>query len=323
MKRSLGSEMIQELSQQLNIGHDDDSTILQCGENVKKFKTSNIQESRSFNPKKDTFKMTTFMGKLISQITDCIKGDVTAQLKFDQNGINIFSFHHSKTVCFNTRLGRDLFSSFECDIEVFASINLKVLAEKMAILQKLKRTLTFENDDGDLVLTGYIDGQPPAKIKLKPLHTESAEELDLDGYTYNVPVRIRSDEFSKLIDCMPQTFSIRMDCEHGELVFLGNEDHSTTRLPMKLEQDVVDKIKKYPEIKNYNATFAKANLGGILKGAKLSEYVIVAFQDDPDRHLPLFVRYILNESADHNPDNNSQISMYFCPKIEDDMDDEL
>ena len=309
--KTKGFEMMAGLSERLGIDDTEDRP-------TKRVKTTEVKESRPFDPKQDAFKMTTHMVKVISQVSDCFKDNVMANLQFDSEGINIFSLHHARTVCISTHLGRDLFSDFSCEKEVYTSLNLIVLAKKIANLQKFKiQKLTFENKNEDLVLTGQTDGEPPARIRLKSL-TSDVEELDLTEFDYSVPIRLLSSEFAKQIDCMPATFTIRMDSDNGHLVFLGNEDHSVTRLPMRLDTEVVEKIQKFPDVKDYHATFLKANLSAILKGAKLSEYVVVAFSQDS----PLFVRYLLNESADLNPDNNSRVSMYFSPKLNEDLDDQ-
>lgn len=308
--QSKGFEMMAGLSERLGIDDLDERP-------TKLVKTTEVKESRPFDPKKDAFKMTTHMVKIISQISDCFKDNVMANLQFDSLGINIFSLHHARTVCVSTHLGRDLFSDFNCEKEVFVSLNLMVFAKKISNLQKFKvQNLTFQNQNEDLVLTGQTDSEPAACIRLKSL-TSDVEELDLSDFDYDVPIRLLSAEFSKQIDCMPPTFSIHMDVGCEQLVFSGNEDHSVTTLPMRLDKNIIEKIKKFPDVMNYHATFIKANLSAILKGSKLSEYVVVAFSLDS----PLFVRYIINESADLNPDNNSRVSMYFSPKLNDDLDD--
>ena len=83
-----------------------------------------------------------------------------------------------------------------------------------------------------------------------------------------------------------------------------------------MEPDVVAKIQQHADVRDYRATFLKANIGAILKGAKIAEYVIVAFTQDS----PLFVRYIINESSDMDPDQNSRVTMWFAPKLNDDLD---
>ena len=307
-----GSDMMAVLSKQLGLEAEDQERP------AKKVRTSDVIESREFDPKQDAFRMTTHMVKVIASVSECFKDNVMANIKFDMDGIHIFALYHSKTVCISTYLGKDLFTDFLCEKEVYTSLNLMVFAKKIANLQKFKiQKLTFENKDSDLVLTGQTDGEPPAHVQLKSLSCD-VEELDLNDFEYRVPIRLMSAEFAKLIDCMPPTFTIKMDADNGHLVFIGNEDHSITKLPMRLDKEVVEKIRAYPAVENYSATFVKANLGAILKGVKLSEYVIVAFSQDS----PLFVRYILNESSDLNPDNNSRVSMYFSPKLNEDLDEE-
>ena len=159
------------------------------------------------------------MVKVIAQISDCFKDNVVANLRFCDDGVNIFALYHSKTVCISTHIGRDMFSEFMCEKEVYVSLNLMILAKKISNLQKFKiQKLTFENQDQDLVLIGQTDNGPPARIRLKAL-TSDVEELDLD-FEYSISIRFLSVEFAKQIECMPASFTIRMNCEQGELVFL-------------------------------------------------------------------------------------------------------
>jgi hypothetical protein len=310
---SKGLEMIAGLAEKLGIDEDVEDT-----RPIKRVRTSEVKESRPFDAKNDSFRMTTHMVKVVTQASDCFKDNVVANLQFDSNGINIFALYHSKTVCITTQFGRDLFSEFSCEKEVHTSLNLLHLSKKIAILQKFKiQKLTFASLDDDLVLMGDNDNEPAGSIRMKSL-TSDVEELDLSDFQYNVPIRLLSSDFSRLIDCMPATFHIKMDIEKGHLVFMGSEDHSVTRLPMKLDFEVLQRIKKYPDVADFQASFNKANLSAIMKGSKLSEFVIVAFSRDS----PLFVQYVLNESSDLNPDNNSKVSMYFSPKLSEELDEE-
>jgi proliferating cell nuclear antigen PCNA len=315
MKRNInevseGSKMLAGLSDALGI---DDSDIRP----TKTAKVTEVEQMRPFDPTNDAFKMTTHMLKVISGVADCFKDNVMANFRFDSEGVSIFSMHHARTVCITTHLGMDLFTDFSCEKEVYTSVNLNVFAKKVEILNKYKiQKLTFENKNEDLVLTGQGDSKPTASVRLKAL-TSDVEEVDISEFHYDVPFRLQSAEFSKIIDCMPGTFTIRMDVENGHLVFVGNEDHSVTILPMHIDPEVIEKIKQFDDVRNYQATFVKSNISAIGRGCKLSEYVVVAFNQEN----PLFVRYILNESADLNPDNNSSISMYFSPKLNDDIDE--
>lgn len=310
---SKGQQMIACLSKQLGIENNES----EISRPQKRVRTHEVIETREFDPGNDSFKMTTHMVKIISHVTECFKDNIIANLKFNMNGIDIFGLYHSKTVCISTHLGKDLFTDFSCEKEVYTSLNLMVFSKKIASLQKFKiQQLTFETKNEDLMLIGHTDGEPPASIKLKSLTTE-CEELDLNGFSYDVLIRLQSSEFSKQIDCMPSGgFTIHIDTKHGCLVFTGDDDHSTTELKMKLDKEVIDNIKLYPAVTNYRAAFVKANIGAITKGAKLSEFVIVGFSQD----APLFVRYVLNESSNLNPEHNSSVSMYFSPKLNDELE---
>lgn len=308
--QSRGMEMFTGLSEQLGIGDFETQP-------KKKIKTNELGISRAFDPEQDAFKMTTHMIKIITQVFECSKDNVVANVKFDTTGVTIFALYHSKTVCINTHLGKDLFSKLVCEREVHTSLNLSVLAKKISNLQKFKiQTLTFESQGDDLVLTGRPETGPQAKIHLKSLSSD-VEELDLCDFKYSVPIRLSASEFAKRVECMPATFTIHMDTELGCLVFIGDEDHSTTTLTIELDAQVLEEVKKHPDVRNYRATFVKANISSITKGHRLSEYVVVAMSQDS----PLFVRYVVNESSDLCPEHDSKVEMYFSPKLNDDLDE--
>jgi hypothetical protein len=109
-----------------------------------------------------------------------------------------------------------------------------------------------------------------------------------------------------------------MDCAGKQLVFEGKEDQSSIVLRLQIDEDIVREIQKYEDVATYKACFMKSYLQPIVKGAKLCNYAIISFRKDS----PLFVRYIINESSDLNPTNNSKVSMYFSSKFDDDLDDD-
>jgi len=313
MSRTKGAVMISGLRESLGL---DDN----CGPLRKKPRVVVVaeEEARPFDPDQDAFQMTTHMVKLMSQVTDCFKDNVIANLQFDPGGIHLFSLHHARTVCISTFLGRDLFSTFRCEREVCTTLNLVVLAKKIAILQKFRiQKLIFANKGDDLVLAGQRDAEAPAEIRLKSL-TSEVEELDLSAFKFDVVFRLISADLAKLIDCMPPVFSIEVNIDQGGLVFSGHDDHSVTRLSLRLDKNILLEIARFENVKNYKSTFIKANLSAIGKGAKLSEFAQVGLSSDS----PLFVRYVLNESSDLDAKKNSSISMYFSPKLDDDIDEE-
>lgn len=308
---STGKQLLDNLARDIGLTDTDERP-------VKRVRTVAVPDVRRFDARDDGFKMTTTMVKVIVQVAECFKEDISANVQFGPKGITIFALYHGKTVCISTKLGRDLFSDFYCPKEVNVSLNLVVLAKKLSNLHKCKvQQLTFENDDDNLVLVGQLaENDPPARIMLKSEVASDVDELDLGDIDYAVPIRLVASEFAKQIECMPATFTIHMDAVRGNLVFKGDEDQSTTTLSLRLEQDVLTKIQQHADVRDYRATFLKANIGAILKGAKIAEYVIVAFTQDS----PLFVRYIINESSDMDPDQNSRVTMWFAPKLNDDLD---
>jgi proliferating cell nuclear antigen PCNA len=313
MKRSsVGMQMIEGLSEKFGL---DDAV-----ENAnKRVKSSYLKQANGFDAEYDSFCMSTHMVKVVSQVADCIKDNVAANFKFDSEGISIFAFYHSQTVCINVQMGKDFFDEkFSCDKQIFICLNLSTYAKKISMLQKCKvDKISFTNKDEDLMLFGQKEQDPTAEIALKSLNSD-IEEIDLSDIDYKITIRLQSSEFSRLIDCMPANFTICFDSINGHLVFQSDEDLSRTKLPLRLEPEVVREIQKHESLKNYKQSFIKANMTYITKGAKLSEHVRVGFS----QKQPLFVQYVISESSDLNPSNDSIVNMYFSPKVSDEIESE-
>lgn len=304
-----GEQMMLSLREKLGIDQFDD-----CPKR-KKVKTINVTGVDKFDSKIDGFRMTTHMVKLICQLSDCFKDNVVANIKFNSTGITIFALYHCKTVCINTHIGADLFTEIFCDKDVHIALNLMVLTKKISLLQKFKvPNITFHNEEDDLMISGERNGSP-ANVRLKGLVYEP-EELDISEFEYNVPIRLKSSEFAKLIDCMPAVFSISLQIEKKVILFTGDDDSSVTKLQLKLDDDVIIPLKTFPEVCQYHSFFVKQNLMAIVKGAKLSEYVIVGLS----KNAPLFVSYTLNESSKLDVSDRSKVNMYFSPKFCEDIE---
>lgn len=281
-------------------------------------KTSKIEEYTGFDPNNDAFSMTTQMVKRVGLVFETFKDNVECNIQFGTNGITVFALYYDKTVCICTHLGKDLFSEFSCEKETLSCVNLNVFAKRLSTLQRFKpQKLTFSNEDQNLIITGYPEKGPSGKVIISSL-TSVLEELDPSSFEYDVHIRVLSSDFAKRIDAMPPTFILRMDCDSNHLVFEGVEDLSSIVLRLEIDVEIVKEIEKFNDVANYRASFMKSYLQPIIKGAKLSTYAIISFRRDS----PLFVRYIINESSDMNPENNSKISMYFSSKFDDDLEDE-
>ncbi len=302
-KLTTGQKRMSNLSKRLNI----DSSELEAR---KKIKTTQLYDTRVFDPTKDAFTMTTNMVKLLINLFDCFKDNIVANFVFDEHGINIFALYHSKTVAITTQIGRDLFSDFRCEKEVYTSLSLSLIAKKFQILQKCKiHTLTFSSIEDDIAITGTAENGSPVDIRLKSL-TADTEILDLSDFEYPVCIRVKSTDFARIYECMPSVFSITISIGNKSLVFVGDEDLSTTKLYIPLDDSTIDKIKEQSSLINYKCSFLKLNLKPIVSGSKLSEFVIIGLAPES----PLFVRYTIDSNI--NPQNISQVSMYFSPKYE-------
>jgi hypothetical protein len=279
--------------------------------------TTSMTDTVTFESQVDVFWATTHLPKLLSHVFDVFKDNVTANLMFGSTGLSIFALYHCKTVCTITKLGRDIFSDFSCPKEVLASVNLMVLAKKINTLLKFKANdITFKNDSDDLVLTGRNSQNKCAEIKLRPLDVE-LEELDVSNcFQYNVSFRVRSAELARYIECMPDSFEIYLDGSIGCLMFVGKEVYSVTKLPLMLDGCILSEINKYPDVKNYRASFTKHNLSFISKGVKLSDYAVVSISNDS----PLCIQFVLLESSDLTETNQSTVTMYFSPQEPEDDD---
>jgi hypothetical protein len=279
--------------------------------------TNTVPVSRKFDPKEDGFFMSTQMVKRVCSVFDIFKDNVECNIQFSENGINVFALYYDKTVCICTHLGRDLFSEFSCNKEVVSCVNLNVFAKKLSTLQLFKpQKITFSNRDHNLIITGYPENAAKGEALINSL-SSSLEELDVTNYEYDVNIRVLSSEFAKMINAMPASFTLSMDCAAKQLVFEGKEDQSSILLRLDVDPDIVHEIEKYEDVANYKACFLSTYLQPIVKGSKMCTYAIIAFR----RETPLFVRYIINESSDLNPENNSKISMYFASKFDESMDD--
>lgn len=306
-KNTTGQQMILELSEKLGIDNVDDIPR-------KKMKISNVEEIKHFDAKKDSFYMKTNMVKLITQLADCFKDNVVANIKFDHTGINIFALYHCKTVCVNTHIGTDLFTDIFCEKDVYIALNLLVLTKKISMLQKFKvPEIIFRNKGGDLFITGERNGSP-ANILIKGL-VYDPEELDVGDFKYPSPIRIKSHDFSRMIDCMPSDFNISLNIKDKYILFKGDDDCSIIELQIKLDDDVIRRVSQHKEVRDYNASFVKQNLVAIVKGSKLSEYVIVGF----NQNAPLYISYTISDE-NFETKKCSKVEMYFSPKFCDDIE---
>lgn len=306
-KTTEGQKMMSNLREKFGIENIDNTPL-------KKVKSVNVTELDSFNAKFDSFYMKTNMVKLITQLADCFKDNVVANVKFDNTGINIFALYHCKTVCINTHIGTDLFVDICCEKDIYIAMNLMVLSKKISLLQKFKvPEITFKNKDGDLSISGNRNGSP-ANILIKGLIYDP-EELDVGEFQYDVPIRVKSCELAKLIDCMPTDFSISLKLKEKHILFTGDDDSTITELQLKLEDDVVNRLNKYKSIRGYKASFVKQNVMAIVKGSKLCDYVIVGL----NQNAPLFISYTISDD-NFDPKRRSQVDMYFSPKFSDDIE---
>lgn len=263
----------------------------------------------------DTLFIKTHMITSIHKILESIKDNVIVNIEFDRNGIHFFSLYHSKTVCVKSLIGLDMFSEFKCDKRICTSLNLNDFAKKVATMNKLKiKVLTFQCDGDDINLTGINDKGPPVKICFKAINSEF-ETLDLDC-VYNSPLRVKSADFAKQLESMPSIFTMYVDMSLCQLVLYGTENNSTTIVPMDISSENMERIKLHPEVSNYRASFVKNNLNAIIKTSKLSEYMSLGLSND----CPLHVDCIISESINMKTENNSNISMFFSPRITDDDD---
>ena len=273
-------------------------------------------KTHEFNPEVDNFNFSTACSRVILTVADVIRGNnIDGNFTFNDTGIKIWSLPSAQTVCIIVRLGPNMFSEFTCSKEVCTTINLNVFFQKIWTLQKMKaQKLTFRNAGQDLELVGYSDNQPKSVICLKPL--DNADE-DVDGIAamkYPVLVQLNAAELNRLIDGMPTVFTISIDFDDGCLVFTGVEDSSTTKLAMRLEENVIDTLHNCKASKGYRASFLKSSLACLTKAAKLSDCVNVGFVND----APLFLQYTINESSDFKKERESNITIYVSAKINDD-----
>lgn len=285
------------------------------GESRKKNVSRNISSDiRFFDVDKDRFHISTHMVKMFSYILDCMKDKVVGMIRFGPGGMNIFALYSSRTVCVSTSIGKELFSTFECSNDVHMSVDLQVFAKKLNGMQRFKiEKLTFKNFHDELLVTGESENQSPSEIQIRSLIPEF-EELDVESVSYKVSICVRTSELIRHIDYMPPLFSISIEDNCSHIVFTGKEIQCTTRSKMYLEPEIQEEVRKYPAVKNYSGTFIKSNLSPIVRGSKLSEHVLISLSDG----MPLFVRYMLNEKAGGDRSNESYVSMYFSPRLEED-----
>lgn len=264
--------------------------------------------------KQEYFRMATQCVKKIVQVFDAIKDNVDCNVQYSASGLYIFSLYYDKTVCIVTNIGKSLFSEYTCsDTPVLATYNLNVLAKKMTVLQKFKpEKLVFSNQGADLVIKGESTGKAPSEISVSAL-SSSVEELDVNSFTYSIYINIPSSDLAQVIESMPLLFLVKMDCENRCLRFIGEEDQSSISLSINFPADVVARIRQVAEMRNFQASFLKSYLQPISKGSKLSSQAVLSFTDG----APLFVRFIIQQSLDLQNCNDTDVTMYFASRYDD------
>lgn len=298
-----GDEMLSMLDEQLKSDTGDGS---QCATGP---------AGRLFDPAIDKIFIKTNMVKLLNKIVNCFKDNVDASIKFSPDGIMITSLHHSHTVLHTTQLGREMFTSFECDKIFHTWLNLQTFAKKTSLLEKHRSpSITFQLEEDDLV----ISCPPGVKVLLKAIDSE-LEFADVSKWNYNIATRLNSEEFCKMVTSMPDEFVIHFDVERRCLVFSGDEDLSRTELAMPIDAEIIEHVKKLPEFDSFRVKIKKKMMGAVMRGEKLARHLIVGFAPD----CPLLVRYELNKSVDSRyPD--STVTMYVGTMHDDsDSDDNM
>lgn len=308
---TVGSAMMDGLSNFLGLGDDGEKAPPQIITSVE------VENARNFDHSVDSFKFTTHMLRLINDVVSSLvsSNQTAANFRFDSKGITITSFLHANTVCYLAFLGKDLFSQYSCNKEVHTSLFLKKFAENFSLLRNLNvETITFENNGDDLVLRGQRKNKPDQEVELKSLLEDGCNPLEIAGsFTYEVPFRLLSKEFIAVVQGMPPSFTIQVECSKKQLIFRGTEDHSTATLALSLDTKVIETIKGHPEVQNFRADFMKSNLAQVLKMAKLSEHVTLGLASN----CPLFVRVNFNEG-----ECPSTVDIYVSSKVDESELDE-
>lgn len=302
---SKGMSMLDTLSDQLGI----ENEVIES-----KSAINQKPVSREFNPEIDKFQMTTIHLKLLCQIAGIISdGNILSDLIFRPDGIYIKTLYCGLTVCVTIHIGSDMFTDIKCDEKEFImKMNLVVLAKKLSIIKKLKcDVVTFEAKNENVILTGRSDNLPPAVISLFSFSSDK-DDLDMSAFQYQVQIRFSSAKFETVLNGMPAVFTIKIDAKLRSLIFVGSEEHSKTKLQLPLDDDIIQEIKKFPQIAQYKASFVKSNLSVIHKCTKLAEHVLICFAT---KDSPLCARFLLDDLVD--PAKSTSVTLYFAPKISD------
>lgn len=263
--------------------------------------------------KRDQLYLVTPLVSTIYKMIDAIKDNVITNVKFNNRGMHLFSLYNSKTVCVQMTIGLSMFSEFKCDNEITTALNLSTLAKKLSAITKIKsKRLIFTICDGDISLKGECDSGPDINISFRSVNSEF-DNLELDC-KYNVPLVVNAVDFAKQIESMPSMFVISVDINKKVLIMEGDDNCTTTKVPMKISDDIVDQIRLHDDVKNYRASFLKSNLIPVLKLAKLTDCMILGLSSN----APLSVICTVSESYNQSRSEDSRIEMFISPRIDED-----
>lgn len=298
-----GSEMIDALNTEL-----DDLSEPSVN---KKIKTSKNPNTTSFEPSCDSFELTTSNTKIFAHLFTfmAVKSDI-GRLHFSPRGLYVSAAYHHETTFIATQLACEMLSKLNCNQETSINLNLDTFAKKFAMLNSFHvESITFKNDsEGNLQLLGTAtDHSQKAAVTFGGLNDEVMDTEALNELTYDMAIKLSSKEFSRRVEHMPAVFSIAMDVHNACLVFSGKDSNSSTELRLYLSQSVMDTVKKFPRVCDYNQLFGKYNMVDLTKAATLSDDVAMSFGDHDS---PLHLVY--------NLDTKSTVSVYVMPKCSDD-----
>jgi hypothetical protein len=267
------------------------------------------------NPRTQGIYISTQMIKRILNILNTFKAEVDCNLEFTQVGIQLFALYSATTACVFIKLRKHLFTEYSVapDIKPYC-VKFNVIAKKLDSLYKFKpKQLSFISTSPDnLVLEGISDAKQPVKFGLTTQDT-LLEKLDVSEFKYDFLLRVCAEDLWHTMEAMTTRVSIRMNCQSRSLIFESKDDNSTAEMSLALDEETSAKCSNSTNIRNYKATFLKANLSQLAKSTKLASHVLLGLHPK----YPLYATYSLCDDFNSHGVANSEVCMYFSPVVED------
>ena len=284
---------------------------------------SSNTDANEFNNEIHDFTLTT--DSPICVALERYKSDEYCDLEVSAEGMKLRASYHSHTVMITTILTKSFFKEIICEQPTHVTMNFNVLAKSLAKVNKKKPQLwKFNNsEDNKLEIHGISENTSNRTVYL-PTMDEPLDLPSMDDSAYPMnPIRVSTEELCGLIDIMPATFTIHMDCDSSSLVFSGTDDvdDSKTTDAIQLTSSVMKTICQHPSVAGFRETFRKSNMSWIMKGKTSCTHAEICFASTQ----PFFVKYNLTDTDPSDAEGSSSVSttvMYISCQANDDDDDD-